>query len=82
MSWQHCCFIGPPITTTGVTNYLQLLCKNCDSPLKSGGKPAFPTWRLFYLRDSFHVESLSRHNQSLNPNRLEVGKVGLPPLFF
>ena len=48
---------------------------------KSGGKPTFPTLRLLDLLDSIDAECLSRKEQTHNSHQLEVGKVGLPPLF-
>jgi hypothetical protein len=49
---------------------------------KGGGKPTFPTLRLFKAARLFQVESLSGDDPVVESDQLEVRKVGLPPLFF
>jgi hypothetical protein len=47
---------------------------------KSGGMPAFPTSRFLDLRNRSYVESLGGY-EYLDAGRLQVRKVGMPPLF-
>lgn len=46
----------------------------------SGGKPTFPTCEILQSRGRFRIESLSIRSPQLNLIKLEVGKVGWPPL--
>jgi hypothetical protein len=48
---------------------------------KSGGKPTFLTREIPELARLIQRESPSSSNSKINYDHLQVGKVGLPPLF-